>query len=219
MGRPNRSRITREGATLAALEIIDRDGLDGLSLELVARALGVKAPSLYYHFRDKAELLAEVARHVLLDLGPAVGGETGDWDDAMVGVCLATRRTLLKHPNAAPLILQFFPRHITLKGYDHWIANCPYPPAMRMVLLEGTEKLTYASALFEAAAQARGVPPMPVVDPARLPHLAQALAANPYEPEALFEQAIRTFLAGFRTPRQVRPRSAPRRRPTAAAAP
>ncbi|WP_068876448.1 MULTISPECIES: TetR/AcrR family transcriptional regulator [unclassified Phenylobacterium] len=200
MGRPSRNRITRDGATVAALEIIDRDGLDALSLELVAGALGVKAPSLYYHFRDKAELLAEVARHVLLDLGPAVGGEAvaQDWNEAMVGVCLATRRTLLKHPNAAPLLLQFFPRHITLRGYDHWIANCPYPPDVRMTLLEGTEKLTYASALFEAAAQVRGVPAMPSVDPERLPHLALAQAANPYDAEGLFEQTIRTFLAGFR---------------------
>lgn len=199
MGRPNRNRITRESATLAALEIIDREGLDALSLELVAGALGAKAPSLYYHFRDKAELLGEVARHILLDLGPAVGGEAeaSDWDEAMVGVCLATRRTLLKHPNAAPLLLQFFPRHITLRGYDHWIANCPYPPQVRMTLLEGAEKLTYASALFEAAAQARGVPAMPSVDPERLPHLALALAANPYAAEGLFEQTIRTFLAGF----------------------
>lgn len=198
MGRPNRNRITREGATLAALEIIDRDGLEAMSLELVAGALGVKAPSLYYHFRDKAELLAEVARHVLLDLGPATGGEAPDWDEAMVGVCLATRRTLLQHPNAAPLLLQFFPRHITLRGYDHWVAGCPFAPDMQMTLLEGMEKLTYASALFEAAAMARGVPAMPRVDPERLPHLAAALAANPYDTEGLFEQTIRTFLAGFR---------------------
>jgi len=96
------------------------------------------------------------------------------------------------------LLLQFFPRHITLRGYDHWIARCPYPPEMRMTLLEGTEKLTYASALFEAAAMARGVPAMPEVDPERLPYLAEALAANPHDAEGLFEQAIRTFLAGFR---------------------
>lgn len=200
MGRPHQSRITRAGAAQAALEIIDASGLEALSVETVARQLGVKAPSLYYHFRDKAELLAEVARFVLLDLGPAVGGESQDWEEAMVGVCLATRRTILKHPNAAPLLLQFFPRHITLKGYDHWIANCPYPPAVRMTLLEGTEKLTYASALFAAAAQARGVPPMPPFDPERLPHLAEAIAANPHDAEGLFKQTIRTFLAGFRRP-------------------
>ncbi|HET6970815.1 MAG TPA: hypothetical protein VFH92_06810, partial [Phenylobacterium sp.] len=67
-------------------------------------------------------------------------------------------------------------------------------------LLEGTEKLTYASALFAAAAEAKGLPAMPPFDPDRLPHLARALRANPHDPDALFEQAIRTYLAGFRQP-------------------
>jgi len=198
LGRPNKSRITRDSATQEALAIIDADGLEALNLDTVARRLGVKAPSLYYHFRDKAELLAEVARFVLLDLGLGEGATPEPWEESMVRVCVATRRTLLKHPNAAPLLLQFFPRHIMLAGYDRWVASCPYPAEMHMTLLEGTEKLTYASALFAAAAQARGLPAMPEVDTEKLPHLARAMAANPYEPEAVFEQAIRTYLAGFR---------------------
>lgn len=197
MGRPNQARITREGATRAALAIIDSEGLEALSLELVARNLGVKAPSLYHHFRDKAELLAEVARFILLDLG--LGDQPAElpWDEALVRVCVATRRALLRHHNAAPLLLQFFPRHIMLPGYDWWIARCPHPPATHMVLLEGTEKLTYAAALFESAAAGRGTAPMPPIDPAKLPNLARAVAANPYDAEALFEATIRTFLAGF----------------------
>lgn len=197
MGRPNQARITREGATRAALAIIDGEGLEALSLELVARSLGVKAPSLYHHFRDKAELLAEVARFILLDLG--LGDQTTDlpWDEAMVRVCVATRRTLLKHHNAAPLLLQFFPRHIMLRGYDRWVATCPFPPETHMTLLEGAEKLTYASALFEAAALSRGVAVMPAPDAARLPHLARAIEANPHDGDALFEASIRTYLAGF----------------------
>lgn len=198
MGRPNRSRISRESATRIALEIIDADGLEALSLETVARRLGVKAPSLYYHFRDKAELLAEVARFVLLDLGLEGGLPPEPWEEAMVRVCIATRRTLLRHPNAAPLLLKFFPRHIMLGGYDRWVASCPYPRETHMTLLEGTEKLTYASALFAAAAQARGMPAMPEVDRARFPHLARAMDANPHDAEALFEATIRTYLAGFR---------------------
>ena len=198
MGRPSQNRITREGATLAAIAIVDADGLESLSLEHVARRLGVKAPSLYHHFDDKAELLAEVARFILTDLDLPPAPSDGAWEEAMVRVCVATRRALLKHPNAAPLLLQFFPRHIMLGGYDRWVAACPYPPEAHMTLLEGTEKLTYASVLFAAAAQARGVAAMPAVDAARLPHLARAMAANPHGPEALFEQTIRTYLAGFR---------------------
>lgn len=198
MGRPSRNRITRDGSVRAALDIIDQEGLDALSLELVARRLGVKAPSLYYHFKDKAELLSEVARLVLTDLDLPGPAEAEPWEEAMVRVCVATRRALLRHPNTAPLLLQFFPRHIMLRGYDRWIADCPYPPDTHMTLLEGTEKLTYGSALFAAAAHARSVLAMPPIDTTRTPHLARARDANPHDPEALFEATIRTYLAGFR---------------------
>ena len=189
--------ITRESATQAALHVINTSGLESFSLDLVARQLGVKAPSLYHHFRDKAELLAEVARFVLLDLDLPTAGEPASWEEAMVAVCVATRRSLLKHPNAAPLLLQFFPRHILLPAYDRWIARCPFPPEAHLVLLEGAEKLTYASAMFEAASRSRGVPSMPPFDAERLPHLARAIAASPHDAEGVFEQAIRTYLAGF----------------------
>ncbi len=189
--------ITRERAAQAALHVIDTHGLEAFSLELAARELGVKAPSLYHHFKDKAELLAEVARYVLLDLELPRETETLSWDEAMVALCVATRRSLLKHPNATPLLLQFFPRHIQLPAFNHWLCSCPFPAALHMVLIEGTEKLTYASAMFEAAARVRGVPSMPIFDAARLPGLARAVEANPYDAEGVFEQTIRTFLSAF----------------------
>ena len=68
MSRPTKPLITRERAARAALGVIDVQGLDSLSLELVARRIGVKAPSLYYHFKDNTELLAEVARLLLVDI-------------------------------------------------------------------------------------------------------------------------------------------------------
>ncbi|MBP7705463.1 MAG: helix-turn-helix transcriptional regulator [Caulobacter sp.] len=189
--------ITRESATRAALDVINAQGLESFSLELVARQLGVKAPSLYHHFKDKAELLGEVARFVLLDLHMPRDTEAMSWDEAMVALCVATRRSLLKHPNAVPLLLQFFPRHILLPGYNRWIGSCPFPAELHMVLIEGTEKLTYASAMFEAASRSRGVPAMPNFDPTRLPNLARAVEASPYDAEGLFEQTIRTYLSAF----------------------
>jgi hypothetical protein len=96
-----------------------------------------------------------------------------------------------------PLLLQFFPRHILLPGYNRWIGSCPFPAELHMVLIEGTEKLTYASAMFEAASRSRGVPAMPEFDPTRLPNLARAVEASPYDAEGLFEQTIRTYLSAF----------------------
>ncbi|WP_051361869.1 TetR/AcrR family transcriptional regulator [Solimonas soli] len=182
--------------------VIDVRGLEALSLELVAHRLGVKAPSLYYHFRQKAELLAEVARLILLD-AKAPRNPSTDWKETMIALCVATRHSILQHPNAAPLLLQFFPRHLLIASYDYWVTICPLPMEHRMVLVEGLEKLTFGSALFEAACRARGVEPMPPFDHKELPQLAAALRASHLDGEALFVAAIRRYLDGFLAPEPV----------------
>lgn len=196
MGRPAKPLITRERAARAALDIIDRQGLDALNLELVARSMGVKAPSLYYHFSDKAELLMEVARLILLEaVAPA---PVGDWEEDLIALCVAVRRSVLTHPNAAPLLLQFFPRRLLLEAYDDAVARYPFPMEHRLVLIEGAEKLTFGSALFEASARSRQIESMPPFDPLKLPNLAEAVEANTRDDEALFVETLRTFIAGCR---------------------
>ena len=67
-----------------------------------------------------------------------------------------------------------------------------------MVIIEGTEKLTYASALFSAAAKSYNIEPMSDFDAEQFPSLAEALRQNPYDEEELFEESIKAFLRGFR---------------------
>lgn len=211
MGRPSKPLISRERAARAALAIIDARGLEALSLELVARKLGVKAPSFYYHFSDKAELLAEVARLILLDVdvGPA---RPETWEEDLIRLCVETRRSILRHPNAAQLLLQFFPRHLLLRPYDRAIAIYPFEPKVTLLFIEGVEKMNYGSALFEAAARARRVPPMPTVDTAKYPHLAEAVNANDLDHEEMFVATLRAYIGGFRA-KYEKPgrRSAPKR--------
>ncbi|WP_176593662.1 TetR/AcrR family transcriptional regulator [Sphingobium sp. EM0848] len=177
------------------MEIVDEVGLDNLSLTKVAQRLGVKSPSLYYHFHDKDELLAEVARILLLKI-PNLHPDDGPFEEWIVTLCVATRRTILRHPNAAPLMLQFFPRHLLLEAYERTAQVYNYPPAYKLAILEGTEKLTFGSALFAAAAITRGRAPMPEVDPGRLPHFSEALESNAFDEEALFAETVRIYLAG-----------------------
>lgn len=197
LGRPKQALITREAAAKAALAAIDAEGLENFSLNSVAKSMGVKAPSLYYHYKDKAALLAEVARLVLAETPYDVLRE-GNWEENTVRLCVATRRALLKHPNAAPLILQFFPRQLLMEAYELAVAGYPQTRGLHMAILEGIEKLTFGSALFAAAARNAGVPSMPVVDPTDYPNLAQSVAASIYDDEGNFEEALRMLLAGVR---------------------
>ena len=196
-GRPSSPLITREAAAKAALHLIDAKGLDALSLQAVAKELGVSAPSLYHHFRDKEELLAEVARSLLAEVGHEQEHWSTDWETRMVELSLATRRVALRHPNAAPLSLRFFPRRLMLPAYEAGLRDCPYPLATHMIVHEVIEKFTYGSALFAAAAETHHIPAMPDVDPEHFPRLAEALDLAPSD-EEIFRQGLEVLLAGLR---------------------
>src|SRR5438045_7753763 len=49
--------LTRDAIVEAALRVLDREGMDGLSMRRVAEELGTGAASLYWHVRNKDELL------------------------------------------------------------------------------------------------------------------------------------------------------------------
>jgi AcrR family transcriptional regulator len=199
MGRPSTALISKEGAAKAALEIIDEEGLKALSLQGVAKRLGVKAPSLYYHFQNKSELLSSVARALLNETPPKISKrKNAGWKDAMLNLCISTRKSLMRHPNAAPLLLDIYPEHIMLRTYEYWVKQYEVPPAQKMVIMEGLEKMTFGAALIGASSRAQGVPPFPSsLDPELYPALAEAIKANRKNEDQLFADAIKRFLSTF----------------------
>ncbi|GHO99620.1 TetR family transcriptional regulator [Reticulibacter mediterranei] len=57
--------LQKETIVTKALEILNRDGLEGVTLRRVAAELQVKAASLYWHVQNKRELLDEMAEVML----------------------------------------------------------------------------------------------------------------------------------------------------------
>ena len=58
----------------AALRVLDRDGLDTMSMRRVAEELGTGAASLYWHFGNKGELLDAVFDRVIGEINPRLRG-------------------------------------------------------------------------------------------------------------------------------------------------
>jgi AcrR family transcriptional regulator len=96
-------KITREVVLAAALEIIDADGADGLSMRRLARALGRDPMILYRHAPNKAALLDGVAETVLAQL--TVDPADPDWAAQLRAVARHYRALALAHPHVVPLLV------------------------------------------------------------------------------------------------------------------
>jgi TetR/AcrR family transcriptional regulator, tetracycline repressor protein len=77
--------------------------MDGVTVRAVARQLGVQAPALYWHVKDKQELVDEMATEIWRGLSSqllALGAELS-WRDRLVALARLTRRTLLSYRDGA----------------------------------------------------------------------------------------------------------------------
>ena len=97
MARPTTPLLSRASIVAAALETIDADGVDGLSMRRLAARLGVSGPSLYHHVASKDEILDAIVEHIngqirLDDAGP-------DWETALTSYAYQLRGVLVEHPH------------------------------------------------------------------------------------------------------------------------
>ncbi len=95
--------LTRDHVVHAALDIVRRDGLGGLSMRKLADELGISSMNAYYHVPSKKALLDLV--------GDAVIGQVPDppdglaWDQQVRAFFEEGRRVLLRYPGVANHLL------------------------------------------------------------------------------------------------------------------
>lgn len=97
-----RQQLDKDRLISAAFLVLERDGLDGLSMRPLAAELGVQAPALYWHIGDKAELLRLMARVVYAQARAEVG-EQADWRAWLLGFGRSLRRTYASYRDGARL--------------------------------------------------------------------------------------------------------------------
>lgn len=98
------ARFTLDEVADAAIRVVDRRGLDGLTMRAVATELGTGAMTLYSYVVDRASLDALVVDGVLRDLH-LPERPSSDWRSDIHLIAEQAWRAVRQHPNAIPLIL------------------------------------------------------------------------------------------------------------------
>ena len=82
--------LTKAAIVQAAFDLLDEAGMDGLTVRALASRLGVQAPALYWHVRNKQALLDEMATQIWRQIG-----------EVMAAYAAAVRAELLGHRDGA----------------------------------------------------------------------------------------------------------------------
>jgi AcrR family transcriptional regulator len=122
---PRPRSLTSDALATAALAVIDRDDLDGLTMRAVATELGMATMSLYRYVADRAELEALVVDQVLAGIDLTPPGEM-DWRaglrillerlHAAVRAHTAVVPLLLRHRHSSPASLRWIEAMLTVLG-------------------------------------------------------------------------------------------------------
>lgn len=98
--------LTRDRVLEEAMRLVDADGLDAVTLRALAARLGVQAPTLYWHVRNKAELLDGLGDAIMEGALAALPdpAESGGWQEWLLAALIELRRALLAHPDGARIV-------------------------------------------------------------------------------------------------------------------
>ncbi|MEU7426153.1 TetR/AcrR family transcriptional regulator [Streptomyces sp. NPDC040750] len=105
---PARAPLSRERVVEAAFAVLDREGLDGLSMRRVAAELGVAVSALYAHVSSKDDLL-ELMYARLFDGFEIPEPDPERWQEQLRDYARSGRQRLLSHRDMARIAMAHAP--------------------------------------------------------------------------------------------------------------
>lgn len=103
---PAHPKTTDAQIVQAARHLVECAGLDGFSMNDVAESVGIRAPSLYGRFKDRASLLGAVELQVCAELAGLLGKSiiANDPEATLMAQAQAVRRFAKRNPNSYSLL-------------------------------------------------------------------------------------------------------------------
>jgi AcrR family transcriptional regulator len=100
----NEPPLSRDRIISTAVELLDAQGVDGLTMRLLADRLGSGVMSLYWHVDNKEDVFDLALDAVLEYRGPPQTAGSRDWRREVVHMLEDWRASMLSHPWSASLL-------------------------------------------------------------------------------------------------------------------
>jgi AcrR family transcriptional regulator len=169
--------LSRERIVTTALAIVDRHGLEALSMRKLATELGVYPTAIYYYIPTKSALLDAIVEAVMSGIDLTADDPSTTPEERIVRAACVYRDALLAHPNALPLSLSRGPN--TPGGMR------PVELVLSILRDAGVPPIEVIPAMNAIAAAVRGTVGM-ATDDSALARPAEVLAATDRFPEEEF---------------------------------
>jgi AcrR family transcriptional regulator len=108
---PTPARTSVDAIVEAGRRLVEDGGLEALTLQAVATAVGVRAPSLYKRIDGRGDLVRRVSNAIAVELGERIAraATTGRPRTDVIAMARAVRAYALEHPQAYSLLFSPLP--------------------------------------------------------------------------------------------------------------
>lgn len=100
--------LNRETIARAGLALLDEKGSDGLTMRALAASLGVQAPALYWHVKNRRELIDLMGEAIMSDAHDAFDDTSAPWDIFLANGARALRQAMLRYHQGARILAGTF---------------------------------------------------------------------------------------------------------------
>ncbi|MES9537099.1 TetR/AcrR family transcriptional regulator C-terminal domain-containing protein [Actinomadura sp. NPDC000600] len=206
---PAPRKFTHQQLQAAALELIDQEGLAGLTMRALAARLGT-GPMTIYNYVDGREGLERLVTGAVMAQARWSDEPSGDWRTRLAATAEAIWRAVRAHPNAIPLVLTtrsldedaLAPAEALLQALaDSGRTGAELLAAFRVVsgFIAGFAQAELTGPLASAAGQDAGtiVARMADLPAQRFPRLIEIARAATGDPQTEFRAGLGILLAGI----------------------
>jgi AcrR family transcriptional regulator len=200
-------QLNRERIVTAAMELVDREGLQALSMRRLGAELGTDPMAVYHYLPNKQALLDAIVEAVMATVDLSLDRPANAPEERILIAARAYRDALLAHVNALPIVLAHGPATpVALRPVEVLVGILRDAGLSPRKALEGMNAI---------AAAVRGMASMAVpqkkacnaseshfrmLSREQFPHLHEAICAirgKSLSPESTFESAIRALARGL----------------------